>query len=138
MSSCLAYARRMPKALTRRTEQLRRAKRAQRERDATNGLVPCQVKLPAATARRLREALVVPGMAEALDAFLADEVIDAARFPNLRLLLWNRSGNRVSARDAFSLYENNWRLVDMASMPDHERALVRKLADRFGRGLLNV
>lgn len=128
----------MSKAPTRRAEQLRRAKRAQRERDAANGLVPCQVTLPAATAMRLRDVLAVPGMTEALDAFLADEIIDGSQFPNLQLLLWNRSDERVTARDAFSLYENNWRLVDTANMPDHERALVRKLADRFGRGLLNV
>lgn len=121
-----------------RTEQLRRAKRAQRERDAASGLVLCQIKLPAATAQKLREALAVPGVDQALDAFLDDAVVDAAEFPNLRDLLWNRADTRVTARDAFALYERNWRFVEESRMSVEERALIQRLAERFGGGLLNV
>ena len=60
-----------------RREQLRRAKRAQRERDRKAGLVLCQLKMRAATAARLRNALAVPTFEERLDAYLAEAIVDA-------------------------------------------------------------
>ncbi|MEO7404757.1 MAG: hypothetical protein ABIU95_13900 [Burkholderiales bacterium] len=127
-----------PSSTPDRPEQLRRAKRAQRERDAASGLVLCQVKLPAATAQKLREALAVPGVDQALDAFLDDAVIDVGKHPNLRDLLWNRADTRMTARDAFALYERNWRFVEESRMSVEARALVQRLAERFGGGVLNV
>ena len=59
-------------------------------------------------------------------------------YPNLRLLCWNLSAPYVTRRDAFSLYERNWRLVDHATAPAHERAFIDDLAREFGRGLINA
>ena len=70
-----------------RAEQLRRAKRAQRERDREAGMVLCQIKIRAATAAHLRNALAVPSFEDHLDAFLRETILDARRFPNLQLLM---------------------------------------------------
>ena len=121
-----------------RAEQLRRAKRAQRVRDAAAGLVLCQVKLRPQTARKLRDALALPGTEDALEAFLDDLIIDARAYPGLYDLLWNRLDTRVTAREAFDLYERNWRFLDQTRLLDPERALIDRLTSQFGGGLLNT
>lgn len=100
--------------------------------------MPCQLTLPAATAARLRMSLRQPGFGEALEALLDDWVFDAARFPQLRLLCWNRASLLLTAREAFDLYEANWRFVEPAALEPAEAALVTALAQRFGGGILNV
>ena len=57
-------------------------------------------------------------------------------YPNLKLL--NLKAPYVTRRDAFSLYERNWRLVDHAAASAHERAFIDDLAREFGRGLINA
>ena len=59
-------------------------------------------------------------------------------YPNLALLCWNLEAPYVTRRDAFSLYERNWRLVDRDAAPEHERAFIDDLATEFGRGLINA
>ena len=59
-------------------------------------------------------------------------------YPNLKLLCWNLKAPYVTRREAFSLYERNWRLVDHAAASAHERAFIDDLAREFGRGLINA
>ena len=121
-----------------RHEQLRIAKRSQRQRDREAGLVLCQIKLPRHAAERLRYALATPGFDVQLEKFLDEAVIDTRTFPNLKLLCWNRAAPLLTERDAFALYERNWRFVDTANMPEAEHALIRRLTEKYGRGVLNV
>jgi hypothetical protein len=121
-----------------RREQLRRAKRAQRKRDRRAGLVLCQLKMRAATAARLRNALAVPAFEEQLDAYLAEAIVDARKYPNLQLLMWNRADRYLTGRDAFGLYERNWRFVDRKHLDPQEHDLIRRLAAKYGNGVLNV
>ncbi len=121
-----------------RLEQLRIAKRMQRQRDRDAGLALCQVKLPEKAAQRLRQALAIPGFDAELQQFLDEAIVETRKFPNLKLLCWNRAAPFLTGRDAFGLYERNWRFVDTKNMPDDERALIRRLAERYGRGVLNV
>lgn len=121
-----------------RPEQLRIAKRMQRQRDRDAGLALCQVKLPQKTAQRLLLALAIPGFDAELQNFLDDAIVETRKFPNLKLLCWNRAIPFLTERDAFGLYERNWRFVDAKTMPEGERALIRRLAERYGRGVLNV
>jgi hypothetical protein len=121
-----------------RLEQLRIAKRSQRQRDRDAGLALCQVKLPQEAAQRLKQAMAVPGFDAELEKYLNDAIVDARNFPNLKLLCWNRAAPFLTERDAFGLYERNWRFVDEKNLPDAERALIRRLAEKFGRGVLNV
>jgi len=121
-----------------RLEQLRIAKRMQRRRDRDAGLALCQVKLPQTTAQRLLHALAIPGFDAELQTFLDAAVVETRTFPNLKLLCWNRAAPFVTERDAFGIYERNWRFVDTKTMADDERALIRRLAEKYGRGVLNV
>ena len=68
----------------------------------------------------------------------AEVRIDVASYPNLRLLCWNLAASRVTRRDAFAIYERNWRWIDAANTPPHERALIDSLAAEFGGGLINA
>ncbi len=59
-------------------------------------------------------------------------------YPGLKLLCWSRPSPSISRREAFALYERNWRFVDVAGMSEHERALIDGLAREFGNGLINA
>ncbi len=124
-------------ALT-RAEQLRRAKRAQRERARARGLVHYQIELPRADAERLKAGLRQPDFARRLKAFLQETVIAVDDYDNLKALCWNRKARFLGAEEAFRLYERNWRHVDRVNLTEAERALVGRLAERFGNGVLNV
>ena len=68
-----------------------------------------------------------------------DEVdtVIPARYPELARLAWNRDLSRpITGAEALGLYEANWRHVEAASLSSRERALIKRLADRFGGGLL--
>ena len=65
-------------------------------------------------------------------------LVRVADCPNLVLLCWNIGSALVTRRNAFALYGRNWRLVDLAGAPEHERALIDDLAREFGRGLINA
>lgn len=59
-------------------------------------------------------------------------------YPRLRFVCWNRADRFIPAAEAFSLYERNWRFFDQAALTPDERAFIRRLADRVGKGVLNV
>ena len=68
----------------------------------------------------------------------ADDRVDVAPYPSLELLCWNLATPRISRRDAFAIYERNWRWIDTAGTPAHERAFIDSLAEEFGSGLINA
>lgn len=121
-----------------RREQLRLAKRAQRERERDAGKVVVPLKLPARDAERVRAAMARPEFTHRLSSFLDDTLIEIAAYENLAALCWNRSDRFIDAEEAFRLYERNWRFVDTRRMKPAERALVERLAERYGNGVLNV
>ena len=121
-----------------RREQLRLAKRAQRERDREAGLVLCQLKLRPVVAEKLRGGAALPGFEDALARFLDQSLVEVAAYPNLRLLCWNRAERFIPAAEAFALYERNWRFVDEKTLDATERELIERLARTYGGGLLNV
>lgn len=121
-----------------RREQVRLAKRAQRARERDAGLVTVPVKLPAPQAERLRAAMACSDFACRLRDLLDDALIDTAAYENLKVLCWNRRDRYLGAEEAFRLYERNWRLVDRRRMTGDERALIGRLAARYGNGVLNV
>jgi hypothetical protein len=125
-------------ALHPRREQLRLAKRAQRERDRLAGMQNVALKLPASEAERLRAAIAQPGFTRRLEQFLDDELVDIDQYECLKALCWNRRSRYVAAEDALRLYERNWRLVDKRRMKAAERELIDRLVTRFGAGVLNV
>lgn len=56
-------------------------------------------------------------------------------FPQLRLLLWNRTSCEVSEEEAFELYETHRAWIDPDSMTEAERHFFRSLVARYGRGV---
>ena len=68
----------------------------------------------------------------------ADTRVDVESYPNLRLLCWSLAELRLTRRDAFAIYERNWRWIDPANTPAHERAFIESLAEEFGGGLINA
>lgn len=60
-------------------------------------------------------------------------------FPELKSLAWNRDLARaMPAREAFALYERNWRFVDTGRLTEREVQLIRDLAATYGNGVLLV
>ena len=121
-----------------RKEQLRRAKRAQREREREAGLVNVQLVLPRATAGKLAAARRAANFPELLDEALDELVVHIPHFPQLRDLAWNRADEYIPAAEAFQLYERNWRFVDPANLDPDEHALLERLKARFGGGVINA
>ena len=121
-----------------RQEQLRLAKRAERARLYAMGVKHYPLKLPRNAVERLKAGMKTPGFAARLHAFLEEAVISLHDYPNLAALAWNRTDAFVTDEEAFRLYERNWRFVDSKSMPPHERALLARLTEKYGKGVLNV
>ena len=123
---------------TRRTEQVRAAKRRQRQRDRIDGWKLYQIKLPADLCERLKAGMREAAFVDRLHAFLQRELLLVDDYPGLKLLCWNRHLPYITRRDAFALYERNWRFVDLPGAPDRERMLIDDLAREFGNGLINA
>ena len=68
----------------------------------------------------------------------ADFRVDVESYPTLRLLCRDLVVARITRRDAFAIYERNWRWIDTAGTPAHERAFIQSLAEEFGGGLINA
>jgi hypothetical protein len=115
-----------------RREQLRLAKRAQRERERKSGRAHVQLRLPSALAQKLTVAAKQPDFAKLLGRALDKIVIYITDYPALADIAWNRADKWISARDALRLYERNWRFVDAARLEPRERKLIESLSERFG------
>ena len=60
-------------------------------------------------------------------------------YPQLKHLAWHLPGvTELSAAEALSLYERNWRHVDPTLMQPGERALLQLLVTQLGGGRLLV
>ena len=125
-------------SLLTRAEQLRAAKRAQRQRSRRAGLTEIQLRLPTDNAARLRAAANAPHFQRALDRFLQDVVVDINQWPKLRELAWNRADRWIPAEEALALYERNWRFVQPNELTTEEATLIDRLKQQFGGGVLNA
>lgn len=121
-----------------RTEQLRVAKRAQRERERAAGITAVELRLPATQGARLRAARASPSFAAALDRLLDDLVVDLERWPVLRELAWNRSGRWIPVDEALGLYERNLRFVDPKSLRKDEATFIKHLRSLHAAGILSA
>jgi len=122
-----------------RAEQLRLAKRAQRARDRGIGLETVTLKLPRICAEPLRLAARLPRFEDDLKDFLGERIVRVAEYPMLRDLIWTgRQRELLPAREAFDIYERNWRFVNPSELGENEKELVERLCRRFGSGLLNA
>ncbi len=65
-------------------------------------------------------------------------MIEIDRYPNLRLLTWQMHQDAIREDEAFSIYEREWRHVDVAHLAPDERQLIEHLIACYGNGVLNV
>jgi hypothetical protein len=69
----------------------------------------------------------------------AQSMVIPQEFPELRLLVWNRdAAHPIPRAEAFEIYERQWRHVDADRLTAAGAALIRGLAEEFGRGHLLV
>jgi hypothetical protein len=121
-----------------REEQIRAAKRAQRARQAEQGLCTVTLQLPEPLAERLRVARHALGFAAGLEDLVERLVVRIADFPVLKELAWNRVDTYIPAEEALALYERNWRFVQDAGLSAEEQKLIDRLTQQCGSGVLNV
>ncbi len=62
-------------------------------------------------------------------------LVEVARYPQLKMLCWSRRSSWLSTEDAWSLYERNWRFVEVKAFEPEERGLVERLTAIHGAGL---
>ena len=121
-----------------RTEQLRDAKRAQRRRERDSGIVVVEMRLPEDHARRLRTAVDTTEFRDGLEKLLDETVLELDAWPVLKELAWSRKNRWILAEEALALYERNWRFVEPERLSKTEAALIDRLKNRYGGGVLNV
>ena len=121
-----------------RREQLRRAKQAQRARQRLANVVDVQLALPTDVAAKLAVAKRAAGFVEFLSAALDRTVVRLADYPQLRDLAWNRVDAFIPAKEAFQLYERNWRFLEPELLDERERELIARLKAQFGSDEINA
>jgi hypothetical protein len=115
-----------------------RSRREQRTRDRTAEAVVVPLKLAARDAERVRAAMSRPDFLSRLRGLVDDVLVEIAAYENLAALCRNRRNRYLGAEEAFRLYERNWHRVDQHRMKLAERALIERLAARYGNGVLDV
>lgn len=119
-----------------RTRHAAGAKTARTSRAThVSGFSRARLRLPASLAMQLRFAAQQPAFTAALSEFLDSTLVDVARYPQLKLLCSNRRLPWLSAEDAWSLYERNWRFIECGQLETTERELIDRLTARFGAGV---
>ena len=59
-------------------------------------------------------------------------------YPQLSSLCWNRATRTVEEPEALQLYESGWRFIEKDKLSTLESALITRLAEQYGNGVLNV
>ncbi|MFZ3207684.1 MAG: hypothetical protein WA140_02480 [Geobacteraceae bacterium] len=59
-------------------------------------------------------------------------------YPQLSALCWSRIVRTVEEPEALQLYESGWRFIEKDRLTSSEQALITKLAELYGNGVLNV
>ncbi|MCG8394348.1 MAG: hypothetical protein MI745_14815 [Pseudomonadales bacterium] len=67
---------------------------------------------------------------------MAVTLIDRKCYPELDLIMWDRADRLVSEKTAFHLYETRWRYVDQKRLGQDEKAMIRRLAQDYGDGVM--
>ncbi len=124
----------VPNAL--RLKQLRSAKKRQRDRDKADGFCLYQIKLRTRLVEKLKAGMKDETFVANLFDFVDKEIVDVRNYPTLKLLCWNRDQSFVTRKEAFQVYEGNWRHVDESKMDQGEHNLLATLKNEFGQGVI--
>ncbi|HXS79883.1 MAG TPA: hypothetical protein VN818_06340 [Gammaproteobacteria bacterium] len=94
--------------------------------------------LPAGVAVKLAAARRGPNFVAQLDDALDRLVVRLADYPQLHDLAWNRVDAFIPAKEAFQLYERNWRFIDQNALVEPERTLIERLKAELGHDEINA
>jgi len=64
------------------------------------------------------------------------QTIRVADYPQLKRIAWQLADTELTPKEAFALYERNWRHVDKKALDDQELDLIRRLGARLGGRLV--
>jgi hypothetical protein len=121
---------------TRRPDHRKASPHSRREKTARKVVV--SLKLAARDAERVRAAMARPEFMNRLRGLLDDALVEIAAYENLAALCRNRRDRYLGAEETFRLYRRNGCLVDQRRMKLSERALIERLAARYGDRVLNA
>lgn len=82
--------------------------------------------------------LKVVGTAQPAPARGDTDAVRLADYPQLKQLAWHRQGETLTEKEAFALYERNWRHIDRPNLDLAERDFIARLVKRYGKGALLV
>lgn len=69
---------------------------------------------------------------------MAQQQVIPTNYPELRLICWHCDPTKpITEEQAFSIYERNWRYIDPARLSDDEKALINRLKQQYGNGVIN-
>jgi hypothetical protein len=63
-------------------------------------------------------------------------MIVISEYPELAHILWDLHIEAISEKDAFYYYERRWRYVFRESLTDKEAALIQRLSEQYGNGVI--
>lgn len=73
-----------------------------------------------------------------MKTIMYEQKVDFRQCPNLKLLLWDNKKKVLDAREAFDILDRRLaKYLGNNGLTNHEKELVRYLADRFGGGICN-
>ncbi len=68
-----------------------------------------------------------------------DSKVSISRYPQLKKLAWQINKKReITLKEALSLYERNWRHIDIAELNPNEQKFIQNLLTLFGKERLLV
>lgn len=67
-----------------------------------------------------------------------EDTVRVVDYPQLKQIAWHRQADTLTKREAFALYERNWRHIDQSSMDPSERNFIAGLMRTYGNGVMLV
>ncbi len=65
-------------------------------------------------------------------------MINIKDYPELNLISWSTHVKQITEEEAFGIYENNWRFVEVEKLTKKEASFIEHLKNKYGNGFLNV
>lgn len=59
-------------------------------------------------------------------------------YPQLSTICWNRKIRTAEEAETLQLYEAGWRFIEKDSLTFSEQNFIKRLAAKYGNGVLNV
>lgn len=68
----------------------------------------------------------------------SEDAVRVGDYQQLKQVAWHRQGEMLTKREAFALYERNWRHIDQSTLDLSERNFIADLVKTYGNGVMLV